>query len=268
MTMTILAPVRTVLAATRRHGVQALLMGGQACIVYGASEFSRDVDLAIFAGPDNLSRLNAALEDLQAHVAAVPPFTEAFLARGHAVHFRCAAAADMRLDVMSVMRGVPRFEECWKRRSVFALEGVGDVDILGLEDLVAAKKTRRDKDWPMIRRLVDVHYRDFADAPTHQRIAFWLRELRTPETLLDLVGRVPEVAKRMAGQREPISTALSVVAGRGSLSALRMSLAAEEDRERAVDDLYWQPLLQELESLRHAHRRDGAPPPEFGGPVR
>jgi hypothetical protein len=26
----------------REHGVQALLMGGQACILYGAAEFSRD----------------------------------------------------------------------------------------------------------------------------------------------------------------------------------------------------------------------------------
>jgi hypothetical protein len=27
-------------------------MGGQACVFYGAAEFSRDTDLAIFAGED------------------------------------------------------------------------------------------------------------------------------------------------------------------------------------------------------------------------
>jgi hypothetical protein len=26
----------------RTHGVEALLMGGQACVLYGAAEFSRD----------------------------------------------------------------------------------------------------------------------------------------------------------------------------------------------------------------------------------
>lgn len=31
-------------------------MGGQACVFYGAAEFSRDVDLAILAEPDNLRR--------------------------------------------------------------------------------------------------------------------------------------------------------------------------------------------------------------------
>ncbi len=34
------------------HSVEALLMGGQACVLYGAAEFSRDADFAILAhGP-------------------------------------------------------------------------------------------------------------------------------------------------------------------------------------------------------------------------
>ena len=32
-------------------------MGGQACVFYGAVEFSRDTDLAILAEADNLDRL-------------------------------------------------------------------------------------------------------------------------------------------------------------------------------------------------------------------
>ena len=32
-------------------------MGGQACVFYGAAEFSRDTDLAILAEADNLDRL-------------------------------------------------------------------------------------------------------------------------------------------------------------------------------------------------------------------
>lgn len=36
--------------------VHARLMGGQACVFYGAGEFSRDMDLAILAEPDNLAR--------------------------------------------------------------------------------------------------------------------------------------------------------------------------------------------------------------------
>jgi hypothetical protein len=31
----------------RKNGVRYLLMGGQACVFYGAAEFSRDLDLVI-----------------------------------------------------------------------------------------------------------------------------------------------------------------------------------------------------------------------------
>ena len=41
----------------REHQVQCLLMGGQACVLYGAAEFSRDTDLAILASEENAERL-------------------------------------------------------------------------------------------------------------------------------------------------------------------------------------------------------------------
>jgi len=34
-------------------------MGGQACVLYGAAEFSRDLDLALLPDPANLDRLAA-----------------------------------------------------------------------------------------------------------------------------------------------------------------------------------------------------------------
>jgi hypothetical protein len=73
----------------RAQHVRALLMGGQACVFYGAAEFSRDTDLAVVAEPGNLVRLLRALDDLRAEVIAVPPFALKYLRRGHAVHFRC-----------------------------------------------------------------------------------------------------------------------------------------------------------------------------------
>ena len=75
--------------------VRALLMGGQACVFYGAAEFSRDTDFALHADAANLERLQAA-------VIAVPPLLLENLQRGHAVHFRCQHpdAAGLRVDVM------------------------------------------------------------------------------------------------------------------------------------------------------------------------
>src|ERR1035441_3924430 len=65
-------PILKVLSSMRAHRVRALLMGGQACVFYGAAEFSRDTDLAIVADAVNLARLRKALAELQAAPIAVP----------------------------------------------------------------------------------------------------------------------------------------------------------------------------------------------------
>lgn len=49
----------------RAHRVRALLMGGQACVLYGEAEFSRDTDLAILSNSENLAKLSGALKELQ-----------------------------------------------------------------------------------------------------------------------------------------------------------------------------------------------------------
>ena len=103
-------PIRQVLSTIRKHRVQALLMGGQACVFYGAAQFSKDVDLALLASEENFTRLRAALDELQAARIAVPRFDPALLARGHAVHFRCQhpAASGLRVDVMTSRTGQGR----------------------------------------------------------------------------------------------------------------------------------------------------------------
>jgi hypothetical protein len=90
-------------------------MGGQACVSYGAAEFSRDLHLAILASLRNLEALRSAMRDLQAEVIAVPPFEAKYLRKGHAVHFRChhPEADGLRVDVMSRMRGVDSFQKLW-----------------------------------------------------------------------------------------------------------------------------------------------------------
>ena len=67
-----LNPIRKVLSTIRKHRVRSLLMGGQACILYGGAEFSRDADLAIVADALNLRRLQAALDELHSPSEAFP----------------------------------------------------------------------------------------------------------------------------------------------------------------------------------------------------
>ena len=92
-----------VLFTIRRYDVRALLMGGQACVLYGAAEYSRDLDLAVLATPEAPPVLRAALEALNAAVIAVPSFDVRYLDRGHAVHFSIpdGSSSPLRVDIMS-----------------------------------------------------------------------------------------------------------------------------------------------------------------------
>lgn len=166
-------PTLKVLSSMRIHGVRCLLMGGQACVFYGAAEFSRNVDFAILAEPDNLCRLQLALNALQARVIAIPPFREEVLHKGLAVHFRCQAPGveGLRIDVMSRMRGVDDFPMLWKRRTTLEIDGL-TVDLMSLPDLVRAKRKQRAKDWPMIQRLIESHWFNHRHEPSPRRIEF------------------------------------------------------------------------------------------------
>ncbi len=245
-------PIRKVLSSIRENEVQALLMGGQACVLYGAAEFSRDADYAVWVDPENLDRLDRALAELQAECIAVPPYEVDYLSRGHAIHFRCQhpEAKGMRIVLIAKMRGVESFEKLWKRRSTLELPDGLVVDVMALPDLVCAKKTQRDKDWPMIRRLLEAHYFSERADPSSEQIDFWLHELRSPELLKEVAEGCPERAQRMSGTRPAVAAAVRSE----DTESIGRTLRAEEDQERAKDREYWMPLLEELSQLRRKGR--------------
>jgi len=244
-------PILRVLSSIQEHRVHALLMGGQACVLYGAAEFSRDIDLAILADLQNLNRLRGALSDLRARVIAVPPLDAKHLRRGHAVHFRCyhPETLHIRIDVMSRMRGMDAFPKLWARRTTLMLPDGLSCELLSLPDLVRAKKTQRDKDWPMLRRLLEAHYFAHRASPGSARVAFWLKELRTPELLVEVARRHPSPCRRMTARRPLLAHALA-----GDLGEIARGLHAEEMAEREKDRQYWSSLRRELEFLRRSRR--------------
>lgn len=250
-------PILKVLSTISSQGVRHLLMGGQACVFYGAAEFSRDCDIVIVSDDDNLARLNAALALLEAECIALPPFDRQYWDRGHAIHFRCQHpnAKGIRLDVMTKMRGCDSFNDLWDRRMTLQDADGMVYELLGIEDLVKAKKTQRDKDWPMIQRLVDSHYDTFKDNPTDEQVCFWLRESRTPETLIVVADAYPNQRDQNMAARRPVLEA----AKSASPVAVRQAIQQEEFNERSADEQYWRPLKEELLSLRSMRaRKDGS----------
>jgi hypothetical protein len=227
-------------------------MGGQACILYGAAEFTRDIDLAVAVNPANLKRLQTALRDLDAEPIYFPPLSAAVLRRGHACHFRSRMPGlhRLRIDVMARMRGVDSFAQLWKRRVEIPLPGVGRLPVMALQDLVRAKKTQRDKDWPMIRRLIEADIARGKEEEGPSRMAFWLKECRSFDVLWELTRRQPGLARKLASHRPVLRAAM-----KGDASKTAALLRKEEDAERARDRRYWAPLRRELELWRLGRKR-------------
>jgi hypothetical protein len=99
----------------------------------------------------------------------------------------------------------------------------------------------------MIQRLVEAPYFQHRDHPTAAQISFWLRELRTPELLIELARSRSALCRRLVSRRP-----LLAVAALGALADLEKQLRDEETGERERDKLHWQPLRLELERLHHA----------------
>jgi hypothetical protein len=145
------------------------------------------------------------------------------------------------------MRGLDSFAKLWRRRTVIELPDGTPCDLLSLPDLVQAKKTQHDKDWPMIRRLVEAYYFQNCGRPNPARVKFWLRELRTPQLLVELAQTHARFCRQLAPGRPLLASAVW-----GQAAKLEAALLAEETVERERDKLYWLPRRKELEKLMHA----------------
>lgn len=247
-----LSPILKVLSTFRKQKVKSLLIGGQACIVYGAAEFSRDSDFVVLASPANLKVLAGALKVLKAVPEHYQELTIPYLLRGHACHFRCGArgVTDLRVDIMAKLKGCDAFVKLWARRNRVKIPGLGAIDIIALEDLVQSKKTQRDKDWLMLGRLVenDIFVNKGAGSPA--KVSWWLAQCRAPDTLVRLCADYPAPARGAIAARPLLRAAVA-----GNLNKLSSLLKKEEAAERAKDLVYWAPLKKELEKLRLSRER-------------
>lgn len=249
----ILNSIPRVLSTFLKFKVKSLLIGGQACILYGAIEFSRDIDIAVMVSSKNLSNLRLALDELYAERIFFPDISEEVLLRGHACHFRCQRkdVKGLRIDIIGVMRGAASFNELWERRKEIELTGIGKLALIGLSDLVGVKKTQRDKDWPMIRRLVESDIYNAPQKPSREKVCFWLAECRTPELLISLAAKYPDFTSSMLPDRPLLKYAID-----SNPEEIQRSLRDEEDKERDLDRQYWKPLKAELEAWSREARKE------------
>ena len=242
-------PILKVLSIFQKSGVKSLLIGGQASIIYGAAEFSRDTDFIILCDPENLNKVKKALTLLKAKSIYVPPLKKSFLDKGHACHFRCyeKSVKNLRIDILAKLKGCDSFEKLWERRYVVKISPKKSINVIGLEDLVKSKKTQRDKDWLMLNRLIENDIISIKN-PSDKKIEWWMLECRNPDILIKLAKKHRNSAEKCKIKRPLLKAAI-----KGNIKKLQKELKNEEFIEREKDKKYWELLKKELEILRYKH---------------
>ena len=160
-----------------------------------------------------------------------------------------SALATLRLDLMTRPPRLPDIDAAWRRHTVIDLD-FGPVSVVSLEDLVATKKTQRDKDWATIGELVAADMIAHERSADRSRAAFWLRECRDADALIHLALEFREIAVTTMADRPLLHVALH-----GDRSALELELAREQIDGKQADREYWAPLRAELEQMRHDLRK-------------
>lgn len=239
-------PIYKVLSTFSECEVKSLLIGGQACILYGAAEFSRDTDFVILCNLENIKNIKKALKKLKAIRIYVPSLNIKYLLKGHACHFKCQDGyiKGLRVDILAKLRGCSDFNQMWKRRTTVEINKSDKIEIIGLKDLVASKKTQRDKDWMMLTKLVDNDI-FITEKPDKEKIKWWFKECRSIENLEKLCITYKSVAEECTIQRPLLKYVLNDKQKSADL------LKQEELEDREKDKKYWLPLRKELEILRH-----------------
>ncbi len=250
--------MRNFLNSLEKEGVRYLLISGQACVLYGASSFTEDIDLWVRPTTADFRALLRALAAWGAVVHKLtPPLDLRLVRRGHGFHF--LVPPDTYVDVMGRPPRVGRFSGARSRARLIATDW-GRIPVAAPEDLVLLKRTNRPSDYETISNLVKFR---IAEAPGDPGILRWgLLNTFSAEDLesfaLSAVGRIPAWPRRPSLQAlRPLSPGMKTVpASRRREAARLLALEAVECQERGRR--YWDPILRELKGL---HREGKLVPP-------
>ena len=125
---------KELLSAFNEHGVEYLVVGGQAVNAYGIPRATKDVDILIRSSPENSQTVYRALTAFGAPVRDFSP--DDFRDRPDAI-FEFGVEPN-RVDIF---RGIGSldFEQAWQRRVLKQVDDFLTVPFLSVEDLIANK---------------------------------------------------------------------------------------------------------------------------------
>jgi hypothetical protein len=223
--------MRSLFRSFELFGADYLLISGQASILYGAATFSEDIDLWIRPSPANIRSVVDALASQRARVHKLtPPLEMRFVRAGHGFHFVIPSSRlPVYLDLLGQPPRVGTFSRSRRHARLLDTDW-GRIPIVGLEDLIALKRTRRFGDYDVISNLVAIRVSE--ESPPSRKLLRWAaRNTFRPE----------DRSFYLESLREP-----------RSLERCRADIAREVQRHQARDQRYWHSRIQELRRLRRA----------------
>jgi hypothetical protein len=141
-----------------RHGVEFLIVGGQAEILMGSPRVTHDTDLCYRRTRENLNRLADALKELQPKLRGAPPdlpivLDADALALGNNYTFDTSLGP---LDLLGWLEPVGTYDDLAPRSESYR---VGDLQLytIGLDDLIRIKEhVGRPKDRQSLHQLLAI----------------------------------------------------------------------------------------------------------------
>ncbi|HLE69119.1 MAG TPA: nucleotidyltransferase [Vicinamibacteria bacterium] len=242
--------MRSLFRALDDEGVRYLLISGQACVLYGASQFTEDVDLWVQPASSNLESFLRAMARVRAVVYKLtPPITLKYVRKGHGFHFRIGA--DLFLDMMGHPPRVGAFLAAFSRARKFKTDW-GTLRVSAPEDLVLLKRTNRPGDYEAISNLVRLRVVEDKEEASVLRWA-----LLNTFDVADLVDFALQAAGKLNRwpSRPALRALLPIPAATSRLPDRRIRRAAQllaiemgdvQERGRR----YWRPIVSELKRLQ------------------
>ena len=146
---------RALLARLNQHRVDFVIVGGVACVLYGTSYVTYDLDICIRLAAENFYRIQAALEDLHPCHRLTPQklpleLTDELCARLKNMYLQTDLGA---LDCLGDIAGIGDYDKV-AGCSITMSFPFGDCRVLSLDSLIASKEAaNRDKDSYALRFL-------------------------------------------------------------------------------------------------------------------
>jgi predicted nucleotidyltransferase len=136
------SPLERFCAVLAEHGVEFIVIGGQAEVLMGSARVTYDVDLCYRRTPDNLERLAAALGTLNLTLRGAPPelkfrLDAQALALGQNYTFE--VDGEYPLDFLGYVEPIGTYEDLLPHAGMITVGG-RPVRVIGLDDLIRIKR--------------------------------------------------------------------------------------------------------------------------------